>query len=244
MSRTCAQRSLVSRILIPSSKATDWRPLLASPNTQWQKRYSARAAALSWTAAKGLPPEIAGLFPEGAELLFAAPEWKTPLPGGRRESQTDIFCLLGLADGLAAVAVEAKVDEPFGPTLSEWLVDASPGKLERLAAIQALIGATEPFDGAIRYQLLHRTASALIQARRFRATEAAMIVQSFSDERRWIDDFRLFVSALGGTAQPGQPIIVTAGDGVRLRLGWAQGDTRFSKQEYGPGTDWELAGKR
>lgn len=220
-------------LYLPSRKATDWRSLLADPAKQWRMGYSARSTALSWVAAANAPPpEIAALLPQDATMLFAAPEWRTPLPGGWRDSQSDVFALFSYAEGLIAATIEAKVDETFGPTLAEWLKDASEGKQERLAAIRALIGEHVRFPPETRYQLLHRTASALIEARRFHAAEAAMFVQSFSNEHRWFEDFEVFAGALGMRANRGSPLIYKFAGGRRLRLGWAVGAPEFRDAPY------------
>lgn len=169
-----------SRILVPSAGPSDWRRLLADPEKHWRDGYSAKAAAERWEASTGLPPEIGSLFEAvglgPSELLLAVPEWKTPLPGGERESQTDVFALVHAPRGVFACAVEAKVIEPFGPTVAEWLAGASAGKLERLAYLCDLLGLPNPPAGELRYQLFHRTAVALIEAERFGCAGAAMIV--------------------------------------------------------------------
>ena len=115
----------MSKILTPSSGPDDWQQFLADPQKQWKRGYSAMAAALSWEAAKGLPPEIAALLGPDVELLFAIPEHKVALPGGRQESQCDVFALARAGDETIALAVEAKVNEPFAPTVREWMVGAS-----------------------------------------------------------------------------------------------------------------------
>jgi hypothetical protein len=67
---------------------------------------------------------------------------------------------------LAVMMVEGKVDESFGPLLEEWLRDASDGKRERLAFLQSTLGIETELPGRIRYQLLHRAASPVIEAMR------------------------------------------------------------------------------
>ena len=42
---------------------------------------------------------------------------------------------------------------------------------------------------SIRYQLLHRAASAMVEARRFNAAHAMMLVHSFSPSDEWFDDY-------------------------------------------------------
>lgn len=208
-------------ILVPSRGPQDWRALLADPLTQWRAGYSAICAAHCWEAAKGLPPEVAAVLGPGSRLLLAIPEHQVALPGGGRPSQCDVFALVRNDRGTTAVAVEAKVREPFGPLLSDWLAEASPGKHTRLAAIGALLGRDAP-PGHLRYQLLHRTAAAVTEARRFGTGGAAMVVQSFAPDALWYSDFAAFCDWLGGAA----PAVGTGADhslpdGRILRLGWA-----------------------
>jgi hypothetical protein len=157
----------MANIYLPSTGAADWRRLLADPIKHWETGYSAKALASCWEAAKGLPKEIANILRiEGydPELLLAVPEHKVQLPGASLgASQNDIFALMRIGPRTIAATIEGKVDEPFSQMLGDWLVNASPGKLTRLAFICNVLGLEEqtlPHD--IYYQLLHRTASAVI----------------------------------------------------------------------------------
>lgn len=216
----------MTKIYLPSRGPADWQALLADPVKHWRIGYSARTLANSWEAAGGLPREVGAMFGEGAELLLALPEHKVPLPRGR-ESQSDIFCLVRAKDETAAVTIEGKVNESFDVLTSEWLVDASEGKVERLRFLCAHLGLRADEVGFLRYQLLHRTVSAIIEANRFKTDFAAMIVHSFSPQRLWFDDFRAFVSALGGEAEADRPCEVVIPGGRRLILGWATGNPAF-----------------
>jgi hypothetical protein len=160
------------------------------------------------------------------EPLIIVPEHKTALPGGRRESQSDVFVLGRHANGTVACTIEGKVDEPFGPTLSQQMADASAGQKLRMAYLCKQLGLGTCPDH-IHYQLLHRTVSALIEADRFNATDAAMIVHSFSPTAKWFDAFTAFVELLGGTAtRAGDPLVIS-GLAKPLILGWAVGDQRL-----------------
>jgi hypothetical protein len=65
-------------------------------------------------------------------MLMAFPEYKVSLPSGKRASQSDIF-ILAKGDGqLISIAVEGKVDEPFGELILEWKIKDLGGKEERL----------------------------------------------------------------------------------------------------------------
>ncbi len=50
--------------------------------------------------------------------------------------------------------------------------------------------------GEVRYQLLHRTAAAVIEAERFKTDAAAMIVHSFSATGAGFDDYDRFVELM------------------------------------------------
>jgi hypothetical protein len=176
-----------------------------------------------WESADGVPKEVGRLFPEPPTLLLAIPELKTPLPGGRRETQTDLWTLLRVGDRTVSMAIEGKVDEPFGPTVSEWLDDASDGKRIRLAFLCEILGIAEARSGDLRYQLLHRTAAALMEAKRFKTDAAAMIVHSFSPARRWFGDFQAFASSLGGSITQEHPSARVEAEGQELLVGWAEG---------------------
>ena len=71
-----------------------------------------------------------------------------------------------------------------------------------------LLGLTSVPD-TIRYQLLHRTASAIIEAQRFNADCAVMLVHSFSQSGEWFQDYAAFVEVMGGSA--GENSIVSVG---------------------------------
>lgn len=185
------------------------------------------AAALSWEAAKGVPVEVAELFGESLELLLAIPEHKVALPGGRRESQCDVFALVRSFNETIAIAVEAKVNEPFGPTVGEWMVNASKGKIERIRFICDLLGLDALPPDELRYQLFHRTAAAVLEANRFKTDRAAMIVQSFSQEHRWLEDFQAFADHFGLQAEPGKALIYNLPSGIPLTMGWTVGSAAF-----------------
>lgn len=195
--------------------------------------------ATCWEAAKGLPAEIASMFAEfgsPVELLAAIPEYKVPLPGAKRgESQSDVFALIRAGDRTIAATIEGKVDEPFDKPLGEWLAGASEGKRERLAAICELLGLTQPLPGEVYYQLLHRAAAAIIEARRFKTDAACMIVHTFSSSGKWFDAFERFVALFEQPAQRDRLLLVRPQGRPPLYVGWVAGDQRFlaSKNKTG-----------
>ncbi len=219
----------MSKIYIPTSSAEQWAQFLAEPVKHWRQGYSARTLAYSWQDAGGFPLEVEAVlktqFPS-AELLLALPEHQVPLPGGSHPSQNDIWVLARSEGKLISIAVEGKVSEPFGPTVHEWQAESSPGKSKRLAYLITLLGLSS-VPPTTRYQLLHRTASAIIEAQRFNANHAVMLVHSFSKSSEWFQDYAAFVSLMGGIAEENSLTSVGSRSGVLLHLAWVRGNARY-----------------
>ena len=93
-------------------------------------------------------------------------------------------------------AQDAKVDEPFGELVSNWN-HHSPGKERRLEVLCVSLGLRVADVGDIRYQLLHRTASAIYEAQRYRTKRALMLVHSFSPTDASFRDFLVFAELMG-----------------------------------------------
>ena len=209
----------MTKIYLPSNGPDGWRQFLADPVKQWRDGYSAKEVANCWEAANGLPNEIAGLLPGRADLLLAIPEHKVPMPGKGLPSQCDVFALARWEGHLVAIAVEAKVSEPFGETVGEWLAKGGENRRNRVNGVCDLLEIGFPPAG-VRYQLLHRTAAAVIEARRFKADVAAMVVQSFSPEHAWHEDFAAFCDHLGLGSERGLLHQKKLRDGRTLAIGW------------------------
>ena len=220
------------QIYVPARSADDWSQLLADPVKHWRKGYSARTLAHSWQDAGGFPNEVREAFASNEyladiQLLLAIPEHQVPLAGGSRPSQNDIWALARAGNELVSIAVEGKVAEPFGPTLSDSLSEGSTGKATRLAFLRRELNLNEDLAGTIRYQLLHRTASAIIEAKRFGAPHAVMLVHSFSPTRDWLSDYEDFAKLL--RVENAINRIVSAGNrgGVHLHVGWVCGNQEY-----------------
>lgn len=215
------------RIYVPSQGPDAWQAFLAKPDIHWRTGYSAKTLAFCWEEASGLPVEIKRMFGATAELLLALPEHKVPLAGGRSDSQNDVFALIRFDGQTSATMIEGKVNEPFGPTVGEWFATPSEGKIRRMRHLCEVLGLSAEPAAGIRYQLLHRTASALIEARRFKTDEAAMLIHSFSPEAKWFDDFSAFSELFGIEVEAEKPAVVRMNSGQQLRLGWATGNPQF-----------------
>lgn len=221
------------RLYVPSLGPTDWRRLLADPATQWEPLKSALEMAVCWEAARdsdrGLPPEVLAAVdsvPElrGAHLLIGLPEHQVHVEGGGHPSQNDLWALLRVRDDLISMAVEAKAGEPLDDLVRDWLPRERERsrKPERLSALQRRLGIVGADVGHIRYQLLHRTVSALKEAERFGARWAVLLVQSFNrvaDEGSWTDFVR-FGHLMEASVSEGKFASSSRPTAVPLLIGW------------------------
>lgn len=224
------------RILAFTSGPQDWQALLADPVKHWKVGYSARTLAHSWEAADGFPSEVAESFTRCNEPLLkninpvlAIPEFKVPLPGGARASQNDIFVLARSSSGPVSIMVEGKVNESFGPTLDEWRKEASPGKDERLNFLLHTLGLTTTPAGAVRYQLFHRAASAIITGEQYRAAASVLLIHSFSQERIGWSDYQAFSRLFGTEAEIGCVQRLGTASSIPLFGAWVVGKPQFLK---------------
>jgi len=224
------------RILAFTSGPQDWQALLADSQKHWKTGFSARTLAHSWEAADGFPDEVGLPFSQCTEPLLAnltpvlaVPEFKVPLPGGVRASQNDIFVLARSSSGPVSIMVEGKVNESFGPTLDEWRKEASPGKEERLDYLLHSLGLGTVPGGSVRYQLLHRAASAIITGEQYRAAAAVLLVHSFSQERVGWSDYQAFTHLFGVEAALGSVQRLGDASSVPLFGVWVVGNPSFLK---------------
>ncbi len=222
------------KFFAPADDPADWQQLLADPVKHWRTGYSAKSIAYSWTEAKGFPREVQAVL-DGSdaaclhdlEFLIGIPEHEVPLPGGRRPSQNDVFVLARGSDGLVSIAVEGKVSEAFDQPVDTRFAEPTPGQSTRLKFLLDLLELDRDDVGNIGYQLLHRTASAILEARRFGASHAVMLVHSFSQEMAHFDDYAGFVGLYGHKAEANRLFEAKQLGDIMLYLGWVVGNAEY-----------------
>jgi len=221
----------MTHFYLPTKSAECWRRLLADPVKHWRDGYSAKSLATCWETAGGFPPEVAAAFrasriPTFESLSFVAgfPEYKIQIPPTTlRPSQTDLMVVARRGRELVVIAVEGKAEESFGELVADWRQHGTPGKTERLDFLTGCLGlGREQLDG-IRYQLLHRTASALLTAERFAASHAVMLVHSFSRQQTGFSDYSAFLQLFGVQAVQGTVQPAATRNGVHLYFSWVTG---------------------
>ncbi len=216
-----------SRIAVPLKRPGDVIPHLGRPS-HWKQGYSAKSLAEAWFFDSDIPFPIRALLEQseqlaGAQFLEAWLERETDLQDSRgTPTQTDLLALLGIGEKLAVLGIEAKVKESFDKRVTKWLESDSEGKTQRLAQLCDLFQLDPAQVGHLRYQLFHRTAATILEAKRFRSDKAIMIVHSFCTKSKGLSDARAFFEAIG---LPGLEVGKLLGpkqfDGVDLWIGWA-----------------------
>jgi hypothetical protein len=191
----------IPRLYVPLLEPEDVVRHLGRQEKHWKEGRSAHALAKLWSDSNALPPQIKTALKShsafrSAELIDAFLERKVDLESEGRPSQTDLLAVIGIGKRLAVVAVEAKAGEPFGEVVEQWL-DGSDGKDKRLKGLRKILGLSRKAALPLCYQLLHRSASAVLEAQRYRTDIAVLLVHSFSDDKKGFADFSAFLKALG-----------------------------------------------
>lgn len=223
----------MSKFFIPVNKPEDWKKLLADPDKHWKTGHSAKVLAYCWQEADDFPHTVKRVFKtsgitlfQNIEMLLAFPEYKVSLPGGKRVSQNDIFILARSDDQLISIAVEGKVDEPFGELVADWKLKDEGGKKVRLKFLCDVLQLDGNKVDHIRYQLLHRTASAVIEAQKFKVENALMLVHSFSQDNEWFEDYQQFLGLFSIRGEPNSLVFAKNINGVNLYFGWVKGERK------------------
>ena len=228
------------QIFVPAKSTGDWQALLGDPVKHWRQGFSAKSLADHWQGEDGFPADVRQIFRSSdvayindAEMLLGIPEFKTKLPGSGNASQTDLFVFATCSGGLITMSVEGKVSESFDKIVNDWLHlnEHQNNRRKRLTGLCELLGIEIGQAMDLRYQLLHRTASALIEAERFSASTAVMLVHSFSSTRDSYDDYEAFGEVMGVSVEPGKLTDVGMRGDRRLLLGWLTSPIKEAEQD-------------
>lgn len=201
----------------------DWVEVVSARH--YKKDHSAFEVAQKWrNVGYRLPEPIASIFQNsgvsglrGIEILQVYAEYPVFLTDSfKSPSKCDlmIFCRSPLASKIV-IAVEAKCMETFSERVTNWIrapdsstnrrqrkLFQSPNplvdrKVDRLDALNKVLSLQISTDSEIRYQLLHRTASAILTARQTFADIAIVLIQAFTQSDANFSDFVDFCRVLG-----------------------------------------------
>lgn len=193
----------------------DWRGLAGAD--KWVPARSAYELAHCWNQAGGLPMPIKNVLSSsghdilrGLSIDLCLVEKPVFLDSQIGPSMTDLMGYGRNAQGDAVIlAVEGKADEPFASRVSTWLLgdksdpsapaEPRPTRLRRLKFLSKHLSLAIPPDSPLRYQLLHRTVSAVLEAQLHGAAAAIVLIHVFGPETsNNLSDFSEFIRQLGG----------------------------------------------
>jgi hypothetical protein len=215
----------IPHLHLPMSQPADIIPHLGKGELHWKEGRSAHALCTIWAQANAIPASVQRVLathPDAARLTLVDGffERLVELGDGRRPSQTDLMAICSDDAGLLAMAVEGKVTETFGDTVSVWR-NGTPTREKRLADLCHALGVTVEQSEPLRYQLLHRTVSALREADRYKASRAMLLVQSFCPNNSGFQDFARFAATIGfGPAEPNAVLGPKTIAGKQLLMAW------------------------
>lgn len=210
---------------------------------KWRPRYSAFELAHKWHPARNFPPVVSkALQAEGnpahlrnLTVRYCLVEWPVFLDTDKAPSRTDLMVYARTKDKDAViVGVEGKAREPFGQRVDAWVrglsdgqptagVSPKPSRLRRLQFLSTVLDREVSADSKLRYQLLHRTASVLLESRLQGAVAGLLIVHAFPGADGSWADFEKFTTFLDVKVVRGQlsvPVSVAGTPKVPLYFLW------------------------
>jgi hypothetical protein len=229
-----------NKIYIPATKPEDWRQFLAKP-IHWKYGHSAMSLAYCWQEADEFPAAVSEVFNKSENnlfhditILFAIPEHQVPLPpDGASPSQNDLFVLAKSNHQLISTTIEGKASEDFGELVSDW--QNTPGREKELYFLCNALGLQLSKVSDIRYQLIHRTVSALLEAKRFNAPNALMLVHSFKENIESLKDYQKFAAWFNIEAEPNTINKAGTLGGIDLYLGWVNDHSQYGSDDESKG---------
>lgn len=158
---------------------------------KYKKHKSAYELSKAWTATASFPDSVKKAFTDskvpalrGIRIIECIAEKATLLDTKAHPSMNDLMIYCNSKEGPLVITVEGKVCESFGPVVSKWKSDkssaeSSASRDRRLKYLASILELAKEIPNDLNYQLLHRTASAIIEARLAGASTAVVLVHAF-----------------------------------------------------------------
>jgi hypothetical protein len=212
---------IVGRGATPIRTLDDWEHSAAPTGgaRQWAEGRSALECARAWVGRRGPAPpeEIENLLDEHADTRgfafgLVAPEVRVPVDEYRGSTRNiDVLACGRVHEIPTVIAIAAKVDEPFGPTIAEALRRARegskvPDRIGRLCqlVLRCSLEKTMKSTPDLRYQLLHGLGAAILAASQMNVRQAVFVVHEFHARAATLSqyaanshDWHAFLAAVG-----------------------------------------------
>lgn len=185
--------------VFPITLIEQWAKMVG--NRKWEPGKSAHELAKSWFDAQDIPAEIRrilkGKFGD-VKMQVAFVEYNVYLDTKKAPSCSDIMVYAKANKKNIVIAVEGKFNEGFKESVGKWL-NSKETRQNRLKFLCEILNLKKIDDEIckIKYQLLHRTASVILEARKNGCKNAILLVHSFSPENKHFEDFQDFGKIFG-----------------------------------------------
>jgi len=181
-----AMSELAERFYVPVASIEQIRSVVRKE--KWAHRRSAQELAQSWFGRQAIPLRVQRALDACGEfghtrIVRGVFEHGDLLNGPPGPSRTDLMLHIVSGSAPGVIAIEGKVDEGFDHPVRTWLLRGKKGSESRPARLRYLgscLGIEIPHGSSLRYQLIHRTVSAISEARRCGAKRALMLVHAFT----------------------------------------------------------------
>ena len=208
-------------------------PYLAAQEYHWREGYSAYELSYCWIEADSIPLSVQAVLSRSqflidANLVEGFFEYQVNLNTPGHASQTDLMAIIEAQGRVALLAVEGKVNEGFGSSVRKW--NSTPGRDRRISLLCDVLGLFYDDLARLKYQLVHRTASAVLEAQRRGIPRATVVIHTFDPSNSHFYDFQCFCDLLTLPVQAAGQIseFKTVG-GVELALAWVSDVPRSSR---------------
>lgn len=213
----------------PSFNIERWKMALADPDKRWKEQHSAYELARAWANARNIPQPVQDALDgsgieavQDLEVLLKIPEHPVALDDRNDPLTNDLFVLARSGSALFSMIVAGKGKEEAGPKVAE-AYDGEVGE-GRLAFLMDVLGlADREALQSIRARLLQNAASAVMEAKRYHAGNAMLLVHDFGQDEASFGEFADFAALFGLKAEPGKVAVAPEKvDGVTLVVGWVK----------------------
>ena len=209
----------------PAFNLERWKMMLPDPEKRWEDNGPVQRLARAWANAKDLPPKVRETFERCGDdqlrelkMLLKIPEHPVALDDADHPAMNDLFVLARSDSSLFTIMVAGAGNESFGPTVAEW--QEGDGTAKRLDVLMETLALRKREAlNAIRVEWLLRAASAVVEAKRYHAGHAMLLVHSFGDDDAPFGEFADFLGLYGLKAEINAMAAVQV-NGVTLHLGW------------------------
>ncbi len=187
--------------------AADWAQVVGAKN--WKQGYSAYELAQAWAsgnfpaAVQAVLNSVPSPFPKPLTPDYMLVEKPVFLDNHKAPSMTDImvYCNMKTVEPFV-LAVEGKANEAFDKTVADWILDGTaapkPTRVHRLDFLRRELGVDVPEDSTLRYQLIHRSVSALLESGLHGEVSCMLLIHSFGGKTptNWTD-YVAFLNHIG-----------------------------------------------